>query len=131
MTHEELRCYLLGRPKARQDYPFGPGVAVFKIHSKMFATLMEAAGVVSMNLKCDPHEAMILRDIFASVRPGYHMNKRHWNTVIIDGSIPDGEIHRMVDNSYGLVVRGLKRSERTNLEVQFGKAALYTAQTRP
>ena len=127
MKREELRLYLLARPEAWEDYPFGPRVAVFKIRSKMFATLIEDEGLVRMNLKCDPHEAMILRDIFASVGPGYHMNKRHWNTVIVDGSIPDGEIQRMVDSSYGLVVSALKSSQRKALEVQHGKAALYPA----
>lgn len=131
MTYEALRNYLLERPAAWLDYPFGPRVAVFKIRLKMFATLVENKGVVSMNLKCDPHEAMILRDIFASILPGYHMNKRHWNTVIIDGTVPDGEIQRMIDNSFGLVVRSLKSSERKNFEMQYGKAALYTTQTRP
>ena len=131
MNREELRLYLLERPEAWVDYPFGPRVAVFKIRTKMFATLVEDEDLVRMNLKCDPHEAMILRDIFTSVRPGYHMNKRHLNTVIVDCRIPDGEIQRMVDSSYGLVVRGLKGSERKALEVQYGKAALYPAQPAP
>jgi predicted DNA-binding protein (MmcQ/YjbR family) len=100
-------------------------VAVMKIQSKMFATLAEKDGVVSMNLKCDPHEALILRDIFPAVKPGYHMNKRHWNTVVFDSSIPKGEIERMVDNSYALVVQGLRKAERYALEVRHGRVALY------
>jgi predicted DNA-binding protein (MmcQ/YjbR family) len=67
----------------------------------------------------------MLRDLFTAVRPGYHMNKRHWNTVILDGSIPRGEIERMVDNSYALVVRGLRRAERQSLEIAHGTRALY------
>jgi predicted DNA-binding protein (MmcQ/YjbR family) len=121
----ELRQYLLSKPEALEDLPFGPRVVVMKIRSKMFATVAEDAGRVSMNLKCDPHEALILRDIFPAVKPGYHMNKRHWNTVVLDGSIPRGEIERMVDNSYALVVRGLRRTERQALEIRYGQAALY------
>ncbi len=78
----------------------------------MFATLVERAApdgqlCWQMNLKCDPHEALILRDIFSAVIPGYHMDKRHWNTVILDGSVPQGELQRFIDNSYLLVVNKL------------------------
>ena len=125
MSKEEIRQYLLSKPEAIEDFPFGPQVAVMKIRSKMFATLSEEEGMVSVNLKCDPHEAMILRDIFPAVKPGYHMNKRHWNTLVLNGSMPRGEIERMVDNSYTLVVRGLRKAERQSLEVRHGKAALY------
>lgn len=125
MNFQSLRAYLLSKPEAFEDFPFGPRVAVMKIRSKMFATLVEDSEGVSMNLKCDPHEALILRDIFSAVRPGYHMNKRHWNTVIVDGSMPRGEIERMVDHSYALVVRGLKKAERLALEIRHGSAALY------
>lgn len=121
------RTYLLGKPEAMEDYPFGPQVAVFKIGDKMFATLGEEKGVARMNLKCDPNEALILRDIFPAVLPGYHMNKRHWNTVVLDGSIPRGEVERMIDNSYALVVRRLRKAERQALEVRHGKDALYPA----
>jgi predicted DNA-binding protein (MmcQ/YjbR family) len=121
----ELREYLLSKPEAFEDYPFGPKVAVIKVQGKMFATLSEGEGGANMNLKCDPHEALILRDIFSAVKPGYHMNKRHWNTLIMDGSIPRGEIERMVDNSYALVVRGLPNGRRQALEVRHGQDALY------
>lgn len=125
MSPAELRRYLLGKPEAMEDFPFGPEVAVMKICSKMFATLAETEGRVSMNVKCDPHEALMLRDIFPSVKPGYHMNKRHWNTVLLDGSIPRSEIERMVDSSYALVVRGLRKAERQALEIRHGKEKLY------
>jgi predicted DNA-binding protein (MmcQ/YjbR family) len=124
MNGRALRKYLLSKPEAMEDFPFGPRVAVMKIRSKMFATLVEE-GAVSMNLKCDPHEALILRDIFSAVKPGYHMNKRHWNTLILDGSIPRGEIERMVDNSYALVVRGLPRKVQQALEIRHSRAALF------
>lgn len=125
MNPRELKEYLLGKPEAFEDYPFGPEVAVMKVQGKMFATLVEGEGSVNMNLKCDPHEALILRDIFPAVKPGYHMNKRHWNTLTMDGSIPRGEIERMVDNSYALVVRGLPKAQRQALEVRHGQNSLY------
>jgi len=78
-----------------------------------------------MNLKCDPAQAQELRDLFKAVKPGYHMNKLHWNTIILDGSIPQGEIERMIDHSYGLVIKKLKKSEREALELRHGKDALY------
>ena len=128
MKYAAIRAYLLGKPEAIQDFPFGPQVAVMKIHGKMFATLSDKDGQFSMNLKCDPHEALILRDIFDAVKPGYHMNKRHWNTVLFDGSIPRGEIERMVDNSYALVVSKLPRAQRQALEVRHGREVLYPGQ---
>ncbi len=127
MNAQAIRAYLLSKPEAIEDFPFGPRVAVMKVHSKMFATLVEDEEGISMNLKCDPHEALILRDIFPAVKPGYHMNKRHWNTLILDGSIPRGEIERMVDNSYALVVRGLPRKVQQALEIRHGQDALLPA----
>ena len=125
MNYKTIRSYLLSRPEAREDSPFGPDVAVMKIDNKMFATLIDSAEGARMNLKCDPDEALMLRDIFPAVLPGYHMNKRHWNTVVLDGSIPPGEIERMVDRSYGLVVKSLRKAQRTALEIRHGKEALY------
>ncbi len=125
MNYQQARTYLLQRPEAREDFPFGPDVAVFKIDKKMFATLSHNDSVANMNLKCDPDQAVMLRDIFDAVLPGYHMNKKHWNTIILDGSIPRGEIERMVDHSYALVVKSLPRAIRQGLEVRHGRDALY------
>ena len=125
MTYEETRSYLLSQPEAWEDFPFGIHVAVMKIGKKMFATLAQSGDQASMNLKCDPDEALILRDIFPAITPGYHMNKRHWNTIVLDGSIPAGEIERMIDSSYTLVVRSLPKADRQALEIRHGKAALY------
>ena len=125
MDDSAARAHMLSRPEAWEDYPFGPDVAVFKIHKKMFATLGYEDEVARVNLKCDPEEAQFLRDMFEAVVPGYHMNKTHWNTVILDGSIPSGEIERMIDRSYGLVVRSLPKSDRVALEVRHGKETLY------
>ena len=125
MNFDDARVYLLQRPEAFEDFPFGPDVYVYKISSKMFATLGSDDGVARMNLKCDPEEAMILRDVFDAVLPGYHMNKAHWNTVLLNGSIPRGEIERMIDRSYGLVVKSLKKAERIALEVRHGQSVIY------
>ncbi len=122
----KFKTYLLSKPEAREDYPFGPDVAVMKVRNKMFATYsLQPDGTAHMNLKCDPDEALALRDVFEAVIPGYHMNKKHWNTVILDGSIPDGEVERMIDRSYGLVVKGLPKAEKRSLEVQYGEHELY------
>jgi len=124
MDVDTARQYLLGKPEAIEDYPFGPDVAVMKVRGKMFATLSESDGEGRMNLKCDPDQAQALRDIFAAVLPGYHMNKKHWNTVLLDGSIPVGELRRMIDHSYALVVRGLPKGERDGMAVRHGRDLL-------
>ena len=128
MDVDTARQYLLGKPEAMEDYPFGPDVAVMKVRGKMFATLGEEQGEGRMNLKCDPDQALALRDIFAAVLPGYHMNKKHWNTVRLDGSIPVGEIERMIDHSYALVVKGLTKKVREGMAVRHGRDALYGVQ---
>lgn len=125
MNYTTAHDYLLGKPEAELDYPFGPEVAVFKVRDKMFATLAETAGTPTANLKCDPQEALILRDLFVEVIPGYHMNKKHWNTITLDGEIPHGEIERMMDNSYALIVRGMTRKVRESMEITHGRDALY------
>ena len=116
---------MLARPEAREDFPFGPDVAVMKVCGKMFATLAMNGASARTNLKCDPDEAVMLRDIFDAVIPGYHMNKRHWNTVILDGDVPRSEIERMIDRSYGLVVKTLKKQEREALILAYGKEAIF------
>ncbi|MBP8926392.1 MAG: MmcQ/YjbR family DNA-binding protein [Pseudomonadales bacterium] len=125
MNRDAAQKYLLGKPEAFEDYPFGAEVAVYKIRRRMFALLVVRDGTARMNLKCDPLEAQFLRDMFDAVKPGYHMNKTHWNTVILDGTIPRGEIERMIDRSYGLVVRKLPRADRKALEALYGEERLY------
>lgn len=125
MDYQSARDYLLSRPEASEDHPFGPDVWVAKVRGRMFATLAEADGQARMNLKCDPEEALMLRDVFDAVTPGYHMNKAHWNTVRLDGSIPAPELERMMDRSYALVVRKLPKAERVALEVRYGRETLY------
>ncbi|NVJ65193.1 MAG: MmcQ/YjbR family DNA-binding protein [Gammaproteobacteria bacterium] len=136
MDHKEAKNYLLSKPEAIEDFPFGPDVAVFKIKGKMFATLAlgdgkekgtqgKMEGHWCMNLKCNPDQADAIRSTFEAVIPGYHMNRKHWNTVILDGSIPSSEIEAMIDQSYSLVVKGLKKFERELLELHYPKEQLY------
>jgi predicted DNA-binding protein (MmcQ/YjbR family) len=115
MTREGVLDLCGSYPGALEDYPFGDGVAVFKVGGRMFAlvTLDDDQGRV--NLKCDPDLALELRSTFPAVSPGYHANKRHWNTVELDGSIGDDELREMIDHSYELVVSKLPRAERTKL----------------
>jgi len=125
MTFEETRKYLLGKPESVLEYPFGPDTAVFKVNSRMFATLSENEAGAYSNLKCNPEEAIMLRDLFREVVPGYHMNKKHWNTVHLDGELPNGEIERMIDNSYTIVVKSLPRKTRQGMEIRHGSESLY------
>jgi predicted DNA-binding protein (MmcQ/YjbR family) len=115
ITLDALREYCCSKPAAVETFPFDEDTLVFKVMGKMFALTNIRAPELSVNLKCDPDWAMILRDHYAAVTPGYHMNKRHWNTVAMDGSIPDDEIREMIDHSYRLVVKGLKKSDREKL----------------
>lgn len=115
VNYESARNYLLGKPESAEDFPFGPEVAVMKVKGKMFATLALEEGEGRMNLKCDPHEALMLRDMFEAVIPGYHMNKKHWNTIKLNGSIPQGEIQRMIDNSFILVVQGMSKVKQASI----------------
>ena len=112
---ESLRIYLLAKRETAEEQPFGPEALVFKVAGKMFALVAWQATPLSISLKCDPHLAEMLRTTYAAVKPGYHMNKRHWNTVALDGSIPDEEIKEMIDASYRLVVKGLKKVDRERL----------------
>ena len=107
MNLEDFREYCLNKPGATEGTPFGPDTLVFKVGGKIFtiASLDEIPG--RANLKCDPDLALELRDRYEQVRPGYHMNKKHWNTVDIEDGIPDVEIRRMIDHSYDLVAKRL------------------------
>lgn len=102
MNIEILRDYCLKKPGVTEGFPFGEDTLVFKVNGKIFA-LANLNGELSINLKCDPSLALELREKYSSVIPGYHMNKKHWNTVLIDGTIPDKEIFSWIDHSYNLV----------------------------
>jgi predicted DNA-binding protein (MmcQ/YjbR family) len=98
-----------------EDYPFGDEVAVFKVAGRMFALVSLGPAPGSISLKCDPALAAVLRGRYAAITPGYHLNKRHWNTVTLDGSVPDEEVLELVGHSYDLVLAGLTRTQRNKL----------------
>jgi predicted DNA-binding protein (MmcQ/YjbR family) len=104
------------KPGAVEDYPFGDDAAVFKVAGKMFALVSLGSSPGSVSLKCDPDVALELRGQYAAITAGYHLNKRHWNTVALDGSVPDEELLELIDHSYELVVAGLTRAERKELD---------------
>lgn len=112
MDAESLRYYCLHKKGATEDLPFGDDALVLKVAGKMFALIKIGTEAPRVNLKCDPALALELRRKHPTVTPGYHMNKIHWNTVELDGSLPDEKILEMVDHSYDLVVKGLKKSDR-------------------
>ena len=115
VTRDEVLDLCSSLPGAVEDYPFGEGVAVFKVGGKMFA-LVPLEDAPTVNLKCDPDRALELRARYAAVRPGYHQNKRHWNTIDLDGTVEDDELLDMVDHSYELVVDKLPKAERDRLD---------------
>jgi predicted DNA-binding protein (MmcQ/YjbR family) len=109
MDLAEFREYCLTKPSATEGTPFGPDVLVFKVTGKMFALAALDELPTTVNLKCDPDLALDLRDRYEQVRPGYHMNKKHWNTVEIEHGIPDAELRKMIDHSYELVIKRLPK----------------------
>ncbi len=111
MNIESLREYCLSKPGTTESFPFDENTLVFKVAGKMFL-LTDLEGDFSINLKCDPEKAMELREQYDAVIPGYHMHKRYWNTVIIDGSVPDSILKEWIDHSYNEVVKSLPMSKR-------------------
>ncbi|MBS1508956.1 MAG: MmcQ/YjbR family DNA-binding protein [Bacteroidetes bacterium] len=111
MNLESFREFCLKKPGAREEFPFGEETMVFKVAGKMFA-LTDVETFASINLKCDPEVAVELREQYPSVQPGYHMNKKHWNTVLMDGSIPDRLVREWIDGSYNLVAPRAKASKK-------------------
>ena len=116
MDLAQFREYCLSKPGATEQTPFGPDTLVFKVGGKIFAITSLDEIPARANLKCDPDLALELRDRYEQVRPGYHMNKKHWNTVVISGAIPEREIRKMIDHSYDLVVQSLPKKQREKLQ---------------
>jgi predicted DNA-binding protein (MmcQ/YjbR family) len=104
MNIEILREYCISKRNVTEGFPFGDDTLVFKTEGRIFA-LVNLEGQLSINLKCDSALAIELRESYLSVIPGYHMNKKHWNTVYIDGSVPDKEVYSWIDHSYDLVLK--------------------------
>ena len=116
MNRADLRDHCLRKTGAVEEFPFGEEVAVFKVSGKIFALIPVESNPPRISLKCDPVLAVMLRDTYPTVTPGYHLNKRLWNTIEVDGSIPDDEISEMIDHSYNQVVKGLSKKDREALQ---------------
>jgi predicted DNA-binding protein (MmcQ/YjbR family) len=117
MSPEELRAFCLSFNAAVEDFPFSPAISVFKVQGKLFALSWIDDRPLKVNLKCDPEDAIRLRGEYEGlIIPGYHMNKRHWNTVTVDGELPDRLVRELIEDSYDLVVAGLPRAERLRLD---------------
>ena len=111
MNIEEFRDYCLEKPGVSEEMPFGPDILVFKVGGKIFA-LTDINTFASINLKCDPGRAVELRDQFDFIRPGYHMSKKHWNTVLLESGLSNAMLQELIDHSYALVYAGLSRVDK-------------------
>ena len=116
MNIEEIRHYCLSKKGATESFPFDDKTLVFKVMGKMFALAALEYNPPSINLKCDPERAEELREEYSGLEPGYHMNKKHWNTVVFDGSFEDDLAKRWIDDSYELIVLSLTKKLKIELE---------------
>ena len=114
MNVEEIRIYCLGKKAVTESFPFDDTTLVFKVGGKMFA-LLSLDEDHAINLKCDPEQAIELREQYDAVLPGYHMNKVHWNTIVLDGSVPDPLIREWIDHSYTLILESLPAKIQRNI----------------
>jgi predicted DNA-binding protein (MmcQ/YjbR family) len=112
MTIDRLLDHSLSKPDVEESFPFGPDVLVLKVKGKVFLLISLNSYPIQFNVKCEPERAILLREEYASIIPGYHMNKKHWNTIILDGSLPSSLILELIDHSYDLVVHAKKTSKR-------------------
>ncbi|HET6226107.1 MAG TPA: MmcQ/YjbR family DNA-binding protein [Bacteroidia bacterium] len=117
MNIEELRAYCLSKKGVTEDLPFGPDTLVFKVKDKIFL-LTGMDHPLQFNVKCDPERAIELRDTYTSVKPGYHMNKKYWNTITIDGSVAEKRLQEWITHSYDLVVAGLPKNKQKELQIE-------------
>jgi predicted DNA-binding protein (MmcQ/YjbR family) len=115
MDATELRRWCLAHPGAIEDFPFGPEHSVFKVAGKMFALSALDRAPLEVSVKCEPELAVELRNSYRAIRPGYHLNKRHWNTITLDGSLPDQLVRDLVEDSYDLIVSALPKRVRQEL----------------
>jgi predicted DNA-binding protein (MmcQ/YjbR family) len=112
-----IHDYIMQLPSATLDYPFGDHIHVFKVEGKIFAIYFKDATTERINLKCDPVHAQELRSVFNEITPGYHMNKKHWNTIDLTGNLPHSEITRLIDHSYALIVKKLPKAVKQRLRI--------------
>jgi predicted DNA-binding protein (MmcQ/YjbR family) len=112
MDIEQLRDYCLSKPFVEESFPFGPDTLVFKVGGKIFLLTGLDQDRLSFNAKCDPNKIEELREEFSCVLPGYHMNKKHWNTIIVDGSVSTRQLKSWIDDSYNLIIQSLPKKLR-------------------
>jgi predicted DNA-binding protein (MmcQ/YjbR family) len=112
MDYQTVVEYCLQKPGAWEGYPFGEGALVIKVQQKMFALIAEGTTPLRISLKCDPDDALMLRAQYLAIIPGYHLNKRHWNTLNLDGSIPPELVFELIDHSYDLVKKSLPKERK-------------------
>lgn len=117
---EDLRKYCSSKKCVTEVFPFDFSILTFQVCGKIFLLTDITTDELRINLKCIPEKALLLRAMYTQIVPGYHMNKKHWNTVFIDGVIPDNSIYEMIDQSYELVISGLKKSQRDMLKQEIG-----------
>lgn len=118
MNIEKLRDHCLKKNGVSEGFPFGEDVLIFKVLDKMFLGVRLAETPMTVNAKAKPERAIELREKYEAVQPGYHMNKKHWNTITLDGSIPDKTILGWIDDSYMLIASGLKKAQRAELGLE-------------
>ncbi len=116
MNIEELRTYCISKKGVTEELPFGPDTLVFKVMDKLFL-LTGMGNPLQFNVKCDPERAVSLRDEYNCVKPGYHMNKKHWNTVTVDGVVSKKQLYEWIDHSYDQVVAGLSKIKQKELQL--------------
>ena len=119
MQKEDVTNYLSAKHETKETFPFGDDTHVFKVKNKMYALLGHRNDLMMLNLKCDPDEGVALRDVFPAITTGYHMDKKHWISVYFDGTVPTGEVQRLIDNSYDLVVSKMPKKDQQSLLVHF------------
>ncbi len=115
MNIEELREYCLSKKAVTESFPFDDVSLVLKVGGKMFALIPLDAICTSISLKCDPEYAVVLREKYPAVQPGYHFNKKHWNTITLDGSILEKDLKHWIDHSYEMVLKGMTKKERDEI----------------
>ena len=118
MNQENLEKILLSKSCVTKEFPFGDDVAVFKVKNKVFALYGFEEDTMRLNLKCEPNDAIAFREIYPCVIPGYHMNKKHWNTIILDASMEDSMLEDMIEDSYDLVVSKLTKKQKEELNLK-------------
>jgi predicted DNA-binding protein (MmcQ/YjbR family) len=116
LTLEVIKAYCLAKPGSSAGYPFGEGTLVFKVLDRMYALCSEDERPLRINLKCDPDDALALRAQYSAIIPGYHMNKKHWNSLITDGSLQDSLVFELIDHSYQLVISKMSQAKQRKLK---------------